>query len=90
MSKSSKKRPDVLDKHVADRHALPDPEIEERKSAAFSDGNDAAMRIGRYEGATDIPPCPHAPGTPEYDSWQEGFDFGTEYLIHPPELEDPI
>jgi hypothetical protein len=48
----------------------------------YSDGIDAAMRVGEYVTASDLPECPHAEGTADYDWWQRGFDYGTDCLAH--------
>jgi hypothetical protein len=48
---------------------------------AYKDGLDAAYRTGPYEGVKDVPKCPFAKDTKEYEEWWQGFGDGTEDFI---------
>ena len=48
----------------------------------YSDGIQAAYRIGKYEGCKDVPKSPYPVGSSEYDSWYNGFEDVTEDLIN--------
>lgn len=49
-------------------------------AAAYRDGVDAALRIGRYKGATHNPRCPYPSGTQEHDDWLRGFSDANEEM----------
>lgn len=55
-------------------------------SEAYNDGIEAAYRIGKYKGYTNILENPYSKNSKEHDEWAKGFKDGTEDFIRLQEI----